>query len=282
MRPEFRHGDPSRPHRGWFSRGYLPHFDRPDLVQSLTMRLGDSIPADLRQQLHRESDKVIRSKRLESLLDQGLGACELRRPEIAGMVEASLLHFDGIRYRMLAWVLMPNHLHCVFECVNGYPLCRLVHSWKSFTAHEAGRLGCGASPFWWPDYYDRFVRDFRHLEAVIAYIHRNPVSAGLCQEPEEWPWSSAYGGRRSLTKIVLPDGTFLQPPAWPSDRDLTAGGAGTESTTGTAGVSPAPDDRANSGDAPTDDAGPMGQAGRLRSQCGGQYEIPTTTPIHAS
>ena len=38
-------GDASKLHKGWYSRGYLPHFDQPGLVQMLTFRLADSLPA---------------------------------------------------------------------------------------------------------------------------------------------------------------------------------------------------------------------------------------------
>jgi hypothetical protein len=41
------------------------------------------------------------------------------------------------------------------------------------------------------EYWDRFIRNDRHLENVVLYIHQNPVKAGLCQRAEEWPWSSA-------------------------------------------------------------------------------------------
>jgi putative transposase len=41
------------------------------------------------------------------------------------------------------------------------------------------------------DYWDRYIRDERHLVAVIKYIHENPVTAGLCTTARDWPWSSA-------------------------------------------------------------------------------------------
>ncbi|MBL9150986.1 MAG: transposase [Verrucomicrobiales bacterium] len=265
MRPEYRQnngvGDSlgQGPHRGWYSRGYLPHFDRADLVQSLTFRLGDSIPANLREQLENEPIRARQSKRLESLLDKGIGACHLRNPDVAEMVENALLHFDGVRYRMLAWVIMPNHVHCVFETIPGFTLTQLVHCWKSYTAHEAAKWVAFEPPFWWPDYRDRFVRDFAHFESVVAYIHRNPVSAGLCETPEDWLCSSASKGRRELSKVVMPDGTFQEPPELTSVRHPT----------GTAGVPPAQNDRDRFeiGHPHRNTPDEMEQAGRLRSQC---------------
>jgi len=199
------------PHRGWHSRGYLPHFDQPGLIQSITIRLADSLPANLREQWESESDEKQRSRRIEQLLDRGYGASHLRHPKVAELVENALLHFDGQRYRMLAWVIMPNHVHCVFEMMAGFPLSSLLHSWKSFTAHEAAKLVEFEAPFWWEDYYDRYMRDMDHYESTVRYLHRNPCSAGLCDQPEDWRWSSAgLQEKRNLSKVIMPDRSFRE------------------------------------------------------------------------
>jgi len=52
----------------------------------------------------------------------------------------------------------------------------------------AKRLKAGA--FWQKRYYDRNVRDEREFMEKLRYLHRNPVKAGLCELPEDWPWSS--------------------------------------------------------------------------------------------
>jgi hypothetical protein len=60
--------------KGWHSRGYLPHFDSPEIVQFVTFRLGDSLPQAVAEaMLHREGDV----HRIERELDLGLGACWL-------------------------------------------------------------------------------------------------------------------------------------------------------------------------------------------------------------
>ncbi|WP_295391368.1 hypothetical protein [uncultured Thiodictyon sp.] len=105
--------DPAESPKGWYSRGYLPHLDKPGLLQSVTFHLGDALPRQvvLRLQAMADDDDLERRREIERLLDAGYGACWLNRPEIAALVEDSLLHFDGIRYRMLAWTVMPNHVH---------------------------------------------------------------------------------------------------------------------------------------------------------------------------
>jgi hypothetical protein len=117
--------------KGWHSRGYLPHFDSPETVQFVTFRLADSLPRSVLEGLKLEQDGALR---FNTELDQGMGACWLRRPEIASLVQNALLHFDGERYRLLAWCLMPNHVHIVIEMLANHSLSEVLRSWKSFTA----------------------------------------------------------------------------------------------------------------------------------------------------
>ena len=174
--------------RGWHSRGYLPHFDSPETVQFVTFRLADSLPRSVVEALKLQGDTV---RIVDRELDAGLGACWLQRAEIAGLVQDALLHFDGERYRLLAWCLMPNHVHIVFEMFGGYSLSDIIGSCKSFTARRANaKLGRSGS-FWHPDYFDRYMRDEDHLGCTIDYIEQNPVKAGLVGIAADWPWSSA-------------------------------------------------------------------------------------------
>jgi putative transposase len=124
------------PPKGWHSRGYLPHFDSPETVQFVTFRLADSLPAAVVKALGHREDNV---HRIERELDIGLGACWLGKPEIASLVQDALLHFDGERYRVIAWCLMPNHVHVVIDILDGQSLTGIVRSWKSFTARQATR-----------------------------------------------------------------------------------------------------------------------------------------------
>lgn len=129
--------------------------------------------------------------------DAGHGACDLRDPRIAEIVENALLHFDGQRYRLLEWCIMPNHVHVLIETASGHALGDVVQSWKSFTAKKANQILGRSGKFWMADYYDRFVRDENHLIAVRRYIRENPVNAGLCDRAEEWRFGSGWGEDRA-------------------------------------------------------------------------------------
>lgn len=183
----------STPPKGWYSRGYLPHLDAPGLLQFVTFHLADSLPKGAVEQIYAglDPDDPERLHRVEQWLDSGHGACWLRRPPIAHLVEDALLHFDGMRYRLLCWVVMPNHLHLLAETLPGHPLPELVHSWKSYTAKQVNAILGRSGELWAREYFDRYIRDDAHRAAVTAYIENNPVKAGLVARAENWPFGSA-------------------------------------------------------------------------------------------
>ena len=227
----------SQEHREWYSRGYLPHCDHPGLLQSITYRLADSLPADVLARLEEELRLLPpekrdpeRRRRVERWLDAGYGCCVLRDPRAAGCVVDTWRHFAGDRYDLIAWVVMPNHVHVLVRVYEGVALGKMTQSWKSYTGRriaplmlekkrqeeerreekcragarrsqvgragarrsQVGRAGARRSQVvWMREYWDRFIRDETHFGAVVDYIHRNPVMAGLVSRPRDWPWSNA-------------------------------------------------------------------------------------------
>ncbi len=124
--------------------------------------------------------------------DAGHGACWLRDPRIGEIVEDTLLRFDPERYRLIAWCIMPNHVHTLIEPAPNQSLEKVVHSWKSFTATAANKILHRKGAFWFREYHDRFIRDDAHLAKAVEYIEQNPVKAGLVAEASKWRFSSAF------------------------------------------------------------------------------------------
>jgi putative transposase len=182
----------SNGHKFWHSRGYLPHCDTPGLLQAITFRLADSLPVDVIARLLQQADNEVgKLKLIEKFLDSGHGACWLAESGMANIVQDALLHGDGHYYRLLAWCVMPNHVHVLIETQGGYPLSKIVQGWKSFTSRRINHHLCRSGTVWMRDYFDRYIRDDRHLAAVISYIHSNPVKAGLVLAERDWIYSSA-------------------------------------------------------------------------------------------
>jgi putative DNA methylase len=186
------------PNRGWHSRGYLPHFESSEVIQSITFRLADSLPANVVDAWQRQLDQLPEKQRevevrirIQSYLDAGYGECWLKDAEIANLVENALLHFDGQRYRMFAWCIMPNHVHVLTQFMDAYSMSSVLHSWKSFTAKQINRRLNRNGIVWHADYFDRFIRNEEHFYQAKIYIEDNPTKAGLCSEASHWKWSSA-------------------------------------------------------------------------------------------
>jgi len=186
------------PSRGWHRRGYLPHLDVHNRCQAITYRLADSVPTEVvekwRAQLLKNPD-ADRDKELKRLIaryeDEGHGDCWLHDPHNAEIVEENLQHFDGDRYQLLEWCIMPNHVHVLIKVTGQRSLEQVVRSWKSFTAREINHRIHRKGQFWSHDYFDRLIRDDEHLSRARKYIWMNRVKAGLCKSPEDWRFSSA-------------------------------------------------------------------------------------------
>ncbi|MDJ0447760.1 transposase [Methylocystis sp. JR02] len=132
-----------------------------------------------------------RRETIDAALDRCRGPLPLADPQAAIIVQGAILHFDQVRYRLLAWCVMPNHVHVVVEAFAGFPLGGLVRSWKAFSAAQINRANGRRGAVWAPDYFDRYIRDESDLGATISYVENNPVVAGLASTPGDWPWSSA-------------------------------------------------------------------------------------------
>ena len=226
--------------KGWHERGYLPHCDKPGLTQFITFRLWDSMPASRRDEWEhllsineresanersdaprtgarsmaspeRERRMELRSIaareqriRLEDYLDRGLGECFLRDARIAGLMETALRFHHRTRFELLAWVVMPNHVHALIRVGDTTPLSKIIQNWKSILAVEANKLLGRAGEFWQKDYWDTFMRDGEQTRKAIRYIENNPVKAKLCRAPEDWPFSSARFRDPQTRELNLP------------------------------------------------------------------------------
>ncbi len=175
----------------------VPHWQQAGAMYFITFRLADSVPQHLLVQWKAErdawllhhpepwnaADEMEYHKRftgaMERWLDLGHGSCILREQGHARIVSEALLHFDGARCCVFAFVVMPNHVHALVTLHPDWSLEKLLHSWKGFTAHEINRSADRHGELWRRSYYDRLVRDQDHFANCIRYIRRNPVKAKL-------------------------------------------------------------------------------------------------------
>src|SRR5437867_12869609 len=116
--------------------------------------------------------------------------CQLRDPRVARLAEDALLHFHNEKYELLAWCVMPNHVHVLVH-VWDVPLAKILQNWKSITAVQANRILRRCGTFWQREYWDTFMRDEAQERAAILYIANNPVKTTFCRAAEDWPFGSA-------------------------------------------------------------------------------------------
>lgn len=199
---------------GFHTRNVLPHLKRAGGAYFVTFRLAETLPAEVLQQFKRERELIMAqalaakrpltwreqeelfrwySERVDAYLDAGHGECFLKQPAVADMAAGALKFFEGQRYELRAWVVMPNHIHVVVWPMPPNPLSEILHSWKSYTATRANKLLARVGkPFWQEESYDHLLRDDEDMARCCRYTIMNPVSARLCAQPEDWKWSSAY------------------------------------------------------------------------------------------
>ena len=208
-------------HRTYYRR-HLPHYHPPNATFFITFRLAGSLPAEVIVRLKREYDvkqtqaiktpeeknrllQLVRIQKkyfadYDKALDGGMcGPHWLKDERIAELVATAITRRDNTQYRLLAYCIMPNHVHLVISTDldesgqvrdPSHNLQKSLRSLKWYTALEANKiLGRTGKPFWQSESYDHVVRDGKELERVIRYVQNNPVKAGLVDDPQRWKWS---------------------------------------------------------------------------------------------
>ena len=173
------------------SRGDLPHISKEGCTYFVTFCLADAVPDHLRRR--REIEDAETSMEVVERHDPepSVGSRILGRSGIASLVEEAMLHFQGDRYALSAWCVMPNHVHAVLTPYSSYSLSEILHSWKSYSAHQINKILRRDGKLWDEESFDHLVRNERAFEQFVAYTENNPVTAGLCDRPELWLYSSA-------------------------------------------------------------------------------------------
>jgi len=129
----------------------------------------DELSAELRREFHE-----MFSRQYMEALDKGMGACVLRRPELNGIVADSLRHFDGDRYHLGDFVVMPNHVHLIVCLLGATEIEAQCTSWKHFTARQINRMLGSRGRFWQEESFDHLIRSAEQFAAIQRYIAENP------------------------------------------------------------------------------------------------------------
>ena len=191
-------------------RRHLPHWRQDGATYFVTFRTADSIPASKVRELllmKRELEVAPQDRRrhlaaawdefmklMERFLDEGHGTCPLRASELSAVVADAMHHFDGERYSLFAYAVMPNHVHSLLRPLGDYGLSAILKSWKSFSGRTVNEKLGQQGKLWQAESYDRIIRDGEELHRVVQYIGKNGEKAGLGEGSfrrwvcPEWEW----------------------------------------------------------------------------------------------
>jgi type I restriction enzyme R subunit len=207
--------------QGLFRRRHLPHWDVADAAYFITSCLHGSIPASGLREVEvyrRELESRPRPPttteldwehhihkllfaRLDTILDGQPAVRHFENPAVAEIVRDGIYHFANVRYHLIAYVIMPSHLHWVFQPIPSWcetlppgrsPREVIMHSLKSFTATRCNLVLGRRGTFWQDESFDHWIRSDDEQSRIVEYVEYNPVKAGLVREPHAYVFSSAY------------------------------------------------------------------------------------------
>ena len=181
--------DPAAAHMLY--RRSLPHWRQAGTAYFVTFRLADAVPkAVLHQWLsetrvwleqhpepHTHELKWERAakigRRLLGYLDTGCGTCLLRDPAARVEVEQAMLHFEGDRYLLGDYVIMPNHVHALVMPLGKADMGRIVASWTAYSAVRINRRNASSGKVWQGEPFDHIVRNRDAFARFGKYIREN-------------------------------------------------------------------------------------------------------------
>ena len=190
------------------SEHFRPHWSQSGAIVYITFRTADSIPQQVLDRWEREKSEWMRTKGCstdrhwsdvlpnldpalrdqfkkqfnrcrEDFLDTCYGACVLRNPELAKIVADALMHFDGERYRMGDFIVMPNHVHLLASFPTEDAMVTQCDSWLHYSAWRINAALQQKGKFWQQEPFDHLVRSPEQYSYFREYIRENGTKAGL-------------------------------------------------------------------------------------------------------
>lgn len=183
-----------------FERRRLPHWEVSGGRYFVTINQAGNLPDHVkayyrdaaRQAREAGSAAVARTvfRDIETWLDRGEARADLAHPPVARMLEEAIAYRQTQHlWNVLAYVIMPNHLHLFIEVGDG-DLTTVLRRFKRWTGRQANTLLGRTGSFWHREWFDHWSRSATEDARIVHYIQQNPVRAGLVENYREWPYGS--------------------------------------------------------------------------------------------
>lgn len=209
-----------------YYRRNLPHIHPADGIFFVTARLAGSLPDAVIEKFLKEKDsfmeklmqkysgKELKTRKyigkkhyfryFDSLLEKSTtGPKWLKDSKIAHIIADNLHKYEGVRYKLICYCIMPNHIHFMIDTLGvydysntnycgksrTYPLAETLRFIKGRTARYSNLELNRSGPFWQHKSYDHYVRNRTEFDRIIYYILQNPLKAGLPRQYHKQPFT---------------------------------------------------------------------------------------------
>ena len=170
----------------------LPHWHQQGKIQFVTFRLADSLPQILISEIKSNVETFNRAHpkpwdestvteykqniigRYEKYLDSGYGSCLLRNQNARQFLVEAMKFHNGKSCKIIAYVVMPNHVHILMQLLSDFTLDKIIQSIKRYSSVRIRQLLNISDKIWMRRYFDRLVRDEEDLVRYIEYVCENP------------------------------------------------------------------------------------------------------------
>ena len=209
-----------------YHKRLLPHYEIENSYYFITFRLAFTLPDFVLDKLKKDTDdfyaiynQLDSAEKInynieffkykftyyDEILDKNEHNLKyLLIPEIADIVIKSLQYFDGVRYDIVTYCIMSNHVHLVIkikqnENIEFYSLTNIMHSIKSFTSNKCNKFLNQKGQFWHHESFDHIIRNQEEFIRYISYTINNPVKSGLVSNWQDWKYT--YLAKKYMEEI---------------------------------------------------------------------------------
>ena len=222
-----------------YYRRNLPHYQPLGYSYFVTFRLAESLPISVIKKLKEErereleeisnikglknkSEKYYKSQenyftKFDGLLDKNKSGPDwLKNEKVAEIVKEAIHNKDEIEYDLIAYTIMPNHVHIAFTPIvdrdssrslkdnlnnisandinvvqqkKNYLVTEILRKLKGSTSRECNKFLNRTGSFWQHESYDHLIRNSKELMKIVNYILNNPKKANLINNGKVWKWS---------------------------------------------------------------------------------------------
>jgi len=195
----------------YYHKRNLPHYYIPKQTYFITFSLHNSLSPKIIEQLTQQYEEIknqIQKNIIGKLEQKNLLYQEnkkhfykydnwlhdykqspkyLNNPTVVKIIYDSLIYHNNTKYNLIAFCIMPNHVHLVLRLIESSPsLDKIMFTIKRYTAGQANLILNRKGQFWQHENYDHIIRDEKEFYNIVNYVIQNPVKSGLAENWNEW------------------------------------------------------------------------------------------------